>query len=148
VLIVWRAAAEVDASAALAMERIEPICVPMGSRHDPASPGGGDFAALSRRRLAHRADGLGGAVEHLGRLLAPEEAMANNLTNELQGCFVKARAADDAVETLSSCLSSRGMEPKDCPNACVFREMNLMLDTYAAAATLNARYSRAEASML
>src|SRR5271169_394570 len=54
VLVVWRAAAAMDASAALAMERIAPVRVHLGSRYDPASPGGGDLAAVSRRRLAHR----------------------------------------------------------------------------------------------
>ena len=39
-LVVWRAAAKVVTSAALAVERIESIRVPIGPSHDLASPGG------------------------------------------------------------------------------------------------------------
>ena len=53
--VLWRAAAAVDASAALAMERIEPIRVPIAvPRMISRRPRGGDPAAVSRRRLAHR----------------------------------------------------------------------------------------------
>jgi hypothetical protein len=48
------AVAAVDASAALALERIDPTGVQIGSRHDPASSGGGGLDVVSRRRLAHR----------------------------------------------------------------------------------------------